>query len=200
MKEKHFQAHLAVCRVIAAQSSCPRRAFGAVLVNPTRNTILATGYNGGPRGGAGTLCRDWFCERDGISAAQLVPMNGTMVRRNYPDGRAVDYVEGEPIVIIDRMLRAYPPIPSGTRMELGCHHAEQNAIANAAADGIATAGAWLFVTGEPCLMCAKLLHHCGVATVVVVEGGYAGGDAGCRYLEEHGVIVRRVEGEKDPRL
>lgn len=157
MKEKHLQLRIRQCLVLAEASGCPRRKFGAMLLDPSRNVVLADGYNGGPRGEDGPLCRGSWCERDRLE------------------------------------------VPSGTRMEVGCHHAETNVIANAAAGGTSTRGAWLIVTGEPCLMCAKLIHHSGVEAVVLVEGGYAGGDDGVKYLENHGVRVLREEGPKDPR-
>ena len=99
----------------------------------------------------------------------------------------------------DECLRDTMKIPSGTRMEIGCHHAEMNVVCNAAANGVATDGAWLIVTGEPCMMCAKMIHHAGIARVLIVEGGYAG-ENGVAYLEQHGVEIARVEGPKDPRL
>jgi len=89
-------------------------------------------------------------------------------------------------------------VQSGTRMEVGCHHAEMNVICNAAANGVPTRGAWMIVTGEPCLLCAKLIHHAGIARVLVVDGGYAGAN-GVDYLLQHGVLVIRTEGPKDPR-
>jgi dCMP deaminase len=64
---------------------------------------------------------------------------------------------------------------------------------------LATKGAWLVVTGEPCLLCAKLIHHAGLTRVIVVGGGYAG-ENGLSYLEKHGVAVQTVEGPRDPRL
>ena len=84
-------------------------------------------------------------------------------------------------------------------MEIGCHHAEMNVVCNSAAAGVATAGAWLVVTGEPCILCAKLIHHAGITKVVVVGGGYAG-ENGLAYLAEHGVLVESVDGPQDPRL
>lgn len=96
-------------------------------------------------------------------------------------------------------LRDALGVKSGTRMELGCHHAEMNVVCNAAANGVPTRGAWLIVTGEPCVLCAKLLHHAGIARVLVVRGGYAG-ENGVAYLREHGVEVQYVEGPRDPRL
>jgi len=95
-------------------------------------------------------------------------------------------------------LRDSEGIESGTHIEIGCVHAEMNVICNAAANGTATRGAWLIVTGEPCLLCAKLIHHAGIVKVIVVDGGYLGAN-GCKYLKAHGVEVERVEGPRDPR-
>ena len=156
MKPKHIRIRIAQCLALAEASNCPRRTFGALLIDPTRNVLLMDGYNGGPRGG-GKLCGGDVCLRD------------------------------------------TEQIPSGTMLEIGCHHAEMNVVCNAAANGVPTRDAWLIVTGEPCLMCAKLIHHAGIVKVLVVEGGYMGRN-GVQYLKEHGVEVQAVEGPKDPRL
>jgi len=156
MKEKHIRIRIEQCLALAKASNCPRRTFGALLLDPKRNVILMDGYNGGPRGG-GKLCGGDTCLRDTMN------------------------------------------ITSGTRMEVGCHHAEMNVICNAAANGVPTKGAWLIVTGEPCMMCAKLIHHAGIDRVIVVSEGYLGAN-GVGYLDEHGVEVQPVSGPKDPRL
>ena len=98
----------------------------------------------------------------------------------------------------DICLRDSEQVISGTRVEVGCHHAEMNVICNAAANGVPTKGAWMIVTGEPCMMCSKLIHHSGVSKVIVVDGGF-GGANGVDYLESHGVMVQTTEGPKDPR-
>ena len=156
MKEKHIRIRIEQCLVLAKASNCPRRKFGALLLDPERNVVLMDGYNGGPRGG-GELCGGSTCLRDDLH------------------------------------------ILSGTRMEVGYHHAEMNVICNCAASGVATKGAWLVVTGEPCMMCAKILHHAGLKRVIVVGGGYAG-ENGLDYLRQHGVEVQTVDGPQDPRL
>jgi dCMP deaminase len=155
MKEKHLRIRIEQCLALAKASNCPRRKFGALLLDPGRNVILMDGYNGGPRGG-GHLCGGDDCLRD------------------------------------------TQQVKSGTQIEVGCHHAEMNVICNAAAGGVATEGAWLIVTGEPCMMCSKLIHHAGIARVVVVDGGY-GGFNGVSYLEQHGVEIQKAAGPKDPR-
>lgn len=155
MKEKHIKARIKQCLAIAECSTCPRRKFGALLLDPVRNVILLDAYNGPPRDG-GRLCGGEMCARDTLK------------------------------------------IESGTRTEIGCHHAEMNLICNAAAGGVVCAGAWLIVTGEPCQMCAKLIHHAGIEKVLVVKGGYLGTN-GVQYLRDHGVTVAPVDGPKDPR-
>lgn len=155
MKPKHLAIRIEQCLALAQASNCPRRTFGALLVDPRRNVVLMDGYNGGPRGG-GRLCGGEVCLRD-----------------------------DEKII-------------SGTRVEVGCHHAEMNVICNAAANGVRTDGAWLIVTGEPCMMCAKLIHHAGIEQVVIVEGGFMGAN-GVEYLKQHGIVVETTEGPKDPR-
>ena len=100
---------------------------------------------------------------------------------------------------VEKMVKENPPIESGTRIEQGCHHAEMNVICNAAAQGTPTKGAWMIVLAEPCLMCAKLIHHAGIERVIVIEGGYLGGKTGVKYLRDNGVKVQEVPGPKDPR-
>lgn len=156
MKDKHIRIRIEQCLALAQASNCPRRKFGALLLDPHRNVVLMDGYNGGPRGG-GELCGGDVCLRD--------------VQR----------------------------VPSGTRTEIGCHHAEMNVICNAAANGVACKGAWLIVNGEPCLMCAKMIHHAGIVRVLVVTGGFAGAN-GIDYLVKHGIELVHLEGPRDPRL
>lgn len=156
MKQKHIRIRIEQCLLLAEASNCPRRKFGALLVDPGRNVVLMDGYNGGPRGG-GRLCGGETCLRDTLG------------------------------------------VTSGTRMEIGCHHAEMNVICNAAANGVPTRGAWLVVNGEPCTLCAKLIHHAGIERVIIVERGYMGAN-GVEYLRMHGVDVAHVDGPSDPRL
>ncbi|MEZ4448016.1 MAG: deaminase [Nannocystaceae bacterium] len=155
MKAKHLRIRIEQCLALAKASNCPRRKFGALLLDPERNVVLMDGYNGGPRGG-GDLCGGDVCLRDALA------------------------------------------VESGTRMEVGCHHAEMNVICNAAASGVATRAAWIIVTGEPCILCAKLIHHAGITKVIVIDGGYAG-ENGVTYLEAHGVEVEKTDGPRDPR-
>lgn len=52
--------YLQIAKAVAARSTCLRRQYGAVIVN--NNEIIATGYNGGVRGGKN--CIDFgYCPR-----------------------------------------------------------------------------------------------------------------------------------------
>lgn len=64
-------------------------------------------------------------------------------------------------------IRRIKNIPSGTQHEL-CYaiHAEQNAIVQAAKQGIALEGATLYCTHQPCSICAKLIINSGIIRVV----------------------------------
>ena len=63
MKEKHIRIRIEQCLSLAKASNCPRRKFGALLLDPERNVVLMDGYNGAPRGG-GELCGGDVCLRD----------------------------------------------------------------------------------------------------------------------------------------
>ncbi len=68
-------------------------------------------------------------------------------------------------------LREKLKVPSGERHEL-CRglHAEQNAIIQAARHGVNIAGATVYCTDSPCIICSKMLINAGVAEVVYARG------------------------------
>jgi len=112
--------------VTAKRSTCLRRQVGAVIVKDKH--IIATGYNGAPRGIA-------HCEERGGGPRQKLK------------------------------------IPSGGRHELCMAlHAEQNAIIQAATLGQSIEGAAIYVTHQPCVICAKMLINAGMTRIVVREG------------------------------
>ena len=110
----------------ARRSTCLRRQVGAVIVQ--NKHIIATGYNGAPRGL--THCGD---------------------------------LEGG-------CLRQQLGVPSGERHEL-CRalHAEQNAIIQAAALGNSIEGGTIYITHQPCVICAKMIINAGIQRIVVQE-------------------------------
>lgn len=67
-------------------------------------------------------------------------------------------------------LRDRLKIPSGERQEL-CRgiHAEQNAIIQAAANGVAIDGADLYCTHQPCITCTKMIINSGIKRVYITN-------------------------------
>ena len=68
-------------------------------------------------------------------------------------------------------LREKMGIPSGERHEL-CRalHAEQNAIIQAATLAQSIEGASIYITHQPCIICAKMIINAGIKRIVVKEG------------------------------
>lgn len=64
-------------------------------------------------------------------------------------------------------LRQKLQIPSGERTEI-CRavHAEQNAMIQAAKHGVAIAGADIYTTFQPCVLCTKLIINAGIRRVI----------------------------------
>lgn len=110
----------------AKRSTCMRRQVGAMIVKDKH--IIATGYNGAPRG-------IMHCEERG------------------------------------GCLREKMKVPSGERHELCMAlHAEQNAIIQAATLGQSVEDATIYVTHQPCVICAKMIINAGIKRIVVREG------------------------------
>ena len=87
-------------------------------------------------------------------------------------------------------LRAKLKIPSGQRHEL-CRglHAEQNVLLQAALYGISLRDSSLYITNQPCIICAKMIINAGVREVVIA-GSYP--DRMAReFLDEAGIEIRR---------
>ena len=132
-----------MAELTATRSTCLRRKVGAVIVKDKH--IIATGYNGAPRGL--THCTD----------------TGKCIRNEMG-------------------------IPSGERHEL-CRalHAEQNAIIQAATLGQSIEGATIYITIQPCIICAKMIINSGIDRIVI-RGGYPDQIA-VDMLEEAGITI-----------
>lgn len=88
-------------------------------------------------------------------------------------------------------LREKLKIPSGQRHEL-CRglHAEQNVLLQAALYGVGTKESTLYITNQPCIICAKMIINAGINEIVFV-GDYP--DKMAReFLKEAGIKIRRV--------
>lgn len=114
-----------IAKLVSTRATCRRRSVGALIVRDKH--IVATGYNGAPRGLE-------HCPEDGP-------------HKDWPEG----------------CMRAGHCIRS--------LHAEQNALLQAAKIGVACDGATMYVTCQPCNMCAKMIINAGIAKVIY-EGEY----------------------------
>ena len=135
-----------MAELTAKRSTCLRRQVGAAIVCDRH--VVATGYNGAPRGIA-------HCEERG------------------------------------GCLRQQMNIPSGERHEL-CRalHAEQNAIIQAAALGQSVEGATIYITHQPCVICAKMIINAGIKRIIIRDG-YPD-EMAVELLQEAGIKIEKM--------
>ena len=133
-----------------------------------------------------------------LSIARLVATRSTCLRRKV--GAVVvknkqiltTGYNGAPkgIIHCDKVgcLREELGVPSGERHEL-CRalHAEQNAFLQAARHGVSLDGATLYITIQPCSICAKMIINVGIKKVII-EGNYPD-EFALKFLNEAGVEV-----------
>ncbi len=88
-------------------------------------------------------------------------------------------------------LREKLNVPSGQRHEL-CRglHAEQNAIIQAALHGVALEGSIIYVTNQPCIICAKMLINAGIEEIIISDG-YPD-EMAAEFLEEAHIRIRKI--------
>lgn len=101
--------------------------------------------------------------------------------------------KGAPLCADIGCLREQENIPSGTKIER-CRavHAEWYAFANLMiSGGVSTKGATIYLTAEPCEVCAKLIIHTQIETMVLVKGTYP--TNGTKILREAGINIRYVD-------
>jgi len=128
--------------------------------------------------GARLLATMSSCPRGQVGAVIFNPNNYVIIADGYngPPRKGSQLCGG------DNCIRK---CPSGTQIQIGCHHAEMNAICNAARQGASTLGGAIAITCEPCLLCAKLIHHAGIELVIYDAKGYS--PEGVEYLKSHKV-------------
>lgn len=137
-----------------------------------------------------------------LDVAQLVSRRATCLRRRVgavlvKDKRilATGY-NGAPSGIthceVTGCLREKLNIPSGERHEL-CRglHAEQNVLLQAALYGVTTKDSILYITNQPCIICAKMIINAGIKEIVT-KGTYPDKMARA-FLREAKIKVRRVK-------
>ena len=137
-----------------------------------------------------------------MEMAELTAKRSTCMRRNVgavivKDKRAIATgYNGAPMGIAHceekgDCLRQQLGVPSGQRHEL-CRalHAEQNAIIQAASMGHAIEGGTIYITHQPCVICAKMIVNAGIKRIVVKEG-YPD-ELAVEILDEAGLKVEKI--------
>ena len=89
-------------------------------------------------------------------------------------------------------IREQLEVPSGERHEL-CRglHEEQNAIIQASLHGVKIEGATIYVTTQPCVVCAKMIINSGIKEVVY-KGDYPD-KLSAQMLAESGITVQKFK-------
>ena len=88
-------------------------------------------------------------------------------------------------------LRQQLNVPSGQRHELCMAlHAEQNAIIQAAVMGNSVEGGTIYITHQPCAICAKMILNAGIKRIVIKEG-YPD-ELAASILDEAGLKVEKL--------
>jgi dCMP deaminase len=88
-------------------------------------------------------------------------------------------------------LREKLKIPSGQRHEL-CRglHAEHNVLLQATLYGTSTKDSCLYITNQPCLICAKMLINAGIKEIIICDG-YPD-EMAMDFLKEAEIKVRKI--------
>ena len=163
MKTKFIDAHMKAAEVYAELSSATRLHVGCVVVKD--NTIIGIGYNGMPSGWD-NVCED------------------------------IEYVTKEECLNTDLQMKEYgfSELAHGWSRKITKRevlHAETNALAKIARSTNSSEGASLFVTHEPCLGCAKIIHQAGIKEVFY-RNPYPRANGGAEFLKKCGVEVTVV--------
>lgn len=89
-------------------------------------------------------------------------------------------------------LREELGVPSGERHEL-CRalHAEQNAIIQAAVLGQSIKDALMYVTHQPCSICAKMIINAGIKKIII-NSGYPD-QMSCKLLKEANIEIEQLD-------
>jgi dCMP deaminase len=148
---------MAIASIWEERSTCSRNHVGAVIAKDGRH--IGSGYNGAPAGME-------HCVHLPASIDDVI--RGTF-KSSFPS------VPGWPLGAV--------PAPIGCKVAI---HAEANAIAYCARDGISIQGGTIYTTLSPCYACSQLVIAAGLARVVYNR----------RYRDTAGIDLLRAAGLK----
>ena len=186
LSDKFIKKYMRIAKVVGEdQNPCYSRQIGTVIVDPIRNAIIGTGYNGPPKGTP-------HCDNP-VYLQDIVWPQLTMTERamtNCNDAQEFKKMWGYTHTCPRRIIGAN----SGERLELSsCEHSERNSIYNATGD---TNNCYMFAFCLlPCWDCTKAIINAGISKVYCLkeEKDYS---FGARWLFEQSK-VEIVERDKE---
>ena len=183
---------MGVAEVVARRGTCSRAQVGVVFAREGR--ILATGYNGAPRGiphcthESFTFPTRHELEHGDSWYHEIPDWAMEMVKTNLHENM-YENIESR-VWYWDGQTASTSP---------GCtvvEHAERNAIAFAAREGIRLGGSDAYCTHAPCADCARALLGTGIKSLTYVTPYRL--KAGVELLHNAGITVLRVQPDGPP--
>lgn len=172
------QVFMSVALQVASLGTCDRKQVGAVIVRDGR--CVSWGFNGAPPGlphcsenghGWGYKAPKWEGHPDLYSMA--------------PDWKERAHLSEHEMELMPWDYKGGVEYLANKRGCRNATHAEANALAFAARQGISTEGATLFVTVSTCDVCARLVIASGIDRVYYAEE-YREAN-GCQILSQAGI-------------
>lgn len=156
--DKFIHKYMRLAKNFGEESNpCYSRKIGVIIVEPKINKIVATGYNGPPRG---TPHCDSKKHLQNIVWPQLTETEKSLV--DFKPITQEEFIEKYTNCGIcpRKLIRA----ESGARLELcSCAHAEVNAIVNASQN---IQGCHMFCwCPVPCIECTKIIINAGISKI-----------------------------------
>ena len=204
MSPKFIKKYMRLAKLVGEdQNPCYSRSIGVILVDPVENRVLATGYNGPPRGTPHCDDEDYLRQIvwPQLTDDEIETAMDKIEEGDRPDDWPADI--GGPIGKDIFALhykgcktchRKLIGAKSGERLEIcSCEHSEKNAIANSSGS---LWGSWAFCwCGVPCWDCSKLMINSGIKNIVSFNWG-ADYSLGSRWLlQKAGVEIDIREPE-----
>ena len=190
MKNYH-KAFIRMAYIWAEESYCKRRQVGSMIAKDSRP--ISGGYNGTPSG------EDNCCEEDFGSLSDIETAFLDIDIKNKEllnmDSISKDFCKENGLTLVSFEKKSNKIIVKYRRPSIRTKdsviHAEANAIAYAAKEGISTKGCTMYVTLSPCMNCSNLIIQSGITTVVYSED-YRD-SRGIEHLKSNGINVLKIE-------
>ena len=186
LKDRYIRPMINIAYSIASLSYAEKKKVGAVLLKDNR--IIAQGFNGTVKG------TDNTCELEEKIEAYVYRCNNEGCATNHVDieyfgeNESGDFCRFCKIGSIEETT-----IVTGTKLVTSPFviHGEENAILQAAEQGISIKDTIMVCTDSPCQKCARMIAQCGIRTVYY-ERLHDFGDGIKFLIEETDVEVYKI--------